>query len=94
MINKKISLFQAIDIIVGIDNKFFTVEFIKRTNNKLRIMNCRRNVKKYLKNGKLKFNPMEKGLIPTWCRNKKDYRFINLFGLQKITFKDITYKVE
>ena len=32
-------------------SQFFTVTFVKRTNGETRVMNCRKNVKKYLKGG-------------------------------------------
>ena len=50
METKKVSLFNAIDIIFDIDQEFFTVEFIKKDNS-LRKMNGSKGVKKHLKGG-------------------------------------------
>ena len=43
-------------------NQFFTVTFTKRTNGKTRVMNCRKNVKKYLKGGDRAYDPKPKKL--------------------------------
>lgn len=77
---------------------FFTVKFIKRTTGELRTMNCRRDVKKHLKGGELKYSPNTKGLVTVWeCKSldydKKDagYRMINLDGVTEIKADGNTY---
>ena len=74
-------------------NNFFTVVFIKK-NGEVRKMNCRLKVKKHLAGGKLKFKPLERGLLPVYDVLNKGYRMINLETLQSISMKGVNYKVE
>lgn len=55
---------------------FFTVTFIKKDRSK-RVMNARLGVKAYLRGGELPYNPIEKGLIPVFDMQKREYRMIN-----------------
>ena len=59
------------------ENTFFHVEFIKKDGS-LRKMNCRLNVKKGVKGTGMSYNPIEKGLIPVWDTDKKNFRMINM----------------
>ena len=93
MINtKKITLFQAVDIIMSIDSQFFTIEFIKKDNS-LRKMTCRKEVKKHLKGGSLKYNPSKFNLLPVYDLHKEGYRMINLTSLTSLTFKGNYYEI-
>ncbi len=56
---------------------FFTVTFVKRTDGTTRTMNARFGVKKYLKGGKLPYDPIAKGLLPVFDVKKNAYRMIN-----------------
>jgi hypothetical protein len=91
--SKKITLFNAVDIILDIDNEFFTVEFIKKDNT-LRKMNCRKGVKKHLKNGSLPYDPFKKGLLPVFDLHKQGYRMINIKSLVSLSFKGTKYNIE
>jgi len=82
---EKINLIQAVQILDNLNNQFFTVQFIKRSTNELRTMNCRKKVKKYLKYGQLNYKPIEYNLLPVFDLVKNDYRMINL--RQLITLK-------
>lgn len=62
---------------------FFSVEFVKKDGT-LRKMCCRLGVKKYLHNGKLKYNPEEQGYLVVWDRSKKDYRNVNIHTIKKL----------
>ena len=57
-------------------------------------MNCMLGVKKYLKGGKLKFNPKERGYLVVLDAQKKAYRMINLNTISNITSKGVEYHVE
>lgn len=59
------------------ENTFFHVEFIKKDGS-LRKMNCRLNVKKGVKGTGMSYNPIEKGLLPVWDLEKKNFRMINI----------------
>ena len=92
METKKVSLFNAIDIIFDIDQEFFTVEFIKKDNS-LRKMNCRKGVKKHLKGGHLHFDPFVKGLLPVFDLQKQGYRMLSLKSLVSLTFAKTRYEI-
>ena len=63
------------------DGKFFSVEFIKRTTGKKRLMLCRLGVKSHLKGGTKKFKDEDKNLLTVFDVNKKQYRSIPLDGI-------------
>lgn len=72
--------------------KIFTVEFYKRSNGELRVMNCRRGVQKGVKGVGLKFDPAQKDLLVVFDMQKinegKDekgaFRMINLSDLKSL----------
>ena len=57
-------------------------------------MNCLLGVKKYLKGGKLKYNPRERGYLVVLDTQKKAYRMINLNTISNITSKGVDYYVQ
>ena len=94
MINtKKITLFAAIDIILSIDNQFFTIEFTKKDNT-VRSMTSRKEVKKHLKGGNLNYNPAKFNLLPVYDMHKQGYRMVNLSTLHSLNFKGEHYEIE
>lgn len=58
--------------------EFFTVTFVKRTDGTTRTINARLGVRRYLRGGDLPYDPIEKGLLPVYDVQKRDYRMINL----------------
>lgn len=72
---------------------FFSVKFVKRTNGEVRDMLCRRNVKKYLRGGKLAYNPLEKNLLTVFDMRISDYRCINLEGIIHIKLQGKFYNL-
>ena len=54
-------------------------------------MNCRFKVKKYLKGGKLKYNAINKGLLPVFDLQKNAYRMVNFNTVIKIRANKNTY---
>ena len=60
--------------IVG--NKFFTVEFVKRTTGEVRVMNGRLRVQKHLKGGDKAYNFSEKNLVSVYDVQKRGYRAV------------------
>jgi len=88
---KIISCREAVKIIKGLENgRFFTVCFLKRTEDKetgkrlLRVMNCRQRVKKYLAGGPAAYSFNEKGLVSVFDMGKMAYRSIPIDGLRWI----------
>ena len=88
-----ISLEQAQHMVVNHKGgSFFGVEFVKRTNSEVRVMNCRKGVTKHLKGGALSFNPIDHDLVGVWDRNG-GYRCINLPGLIRVNIGGKRYIV-
>lgn len=63
--------------------KIFSVSFTKKDGS-IRDMLCRTGVKKHLRGGELKYNPIDKGLLTVWDLQKKGYRMVNLEALISI----------
>ena len=83
------------------ESTFFTVHFIKRTTGELRIMNCRRGVKKHLSGQPnssgtlgLGYNAKSKNLLPVFDVQKGQYRSINCETIQKIIYRGTEYTVQ
>ena len=64
-------------------NAVFTATFIKKDGS-VRVMNCRLGVKKHLKGGELKYNPIEKNLLTVFDMQKGEYRMINISTLVEL----------
>jgi hypothetical protein len=77
------------------DDKVFTVTFVKRSNGKIRVMNCRKGVKKHLKGGEKKYDPKKKNLVCVFDMDKKvlDYRSIALESILKISMRGEVFDV-
>lgn len=72
--------------------RFFSVEFIKRTDGTRRRMLCRTGVTKGLKGGELPFDPERYGLMVVWDVQKQAYRLINLVELQSFQFGGFVWR--
>lgn len=72
--------------------KFFTVDFIKRTDGTKRTMNARRGVKVGLKGGKLKFSLEEKNLLSVYDIPNKHAKTIPIDGIIEIRAKGKKFK--
>ena len=80
-----VSTMVAGDVLATTNGTFFSVTFIKRTDNSKRTMLCRTGVRKYANGEGLKYSPKEKGLIPVYSILDKDYRSIPISGIQSFT---------
>ena len=69
---------------------FFTAVFIKKDDT-IRQMHCRIGVKKYVNGKGMKYNPLEKGLLTVWDRQKEAYRMINLKRLLYISYGGVIH---
>lgn len=83
---------EAKEKIYSAGNKIFTVTFVKKDGT-VRQMNCRLNVKKHLKGGKLAYNPKEYDLISCFDVQKKDYRMINCQNLLMLKIEKNEFKI-
>lgn len=64
--------------------KIFSVEFVKKDGSN-RKMVCRTGVKKGTSGVGMKYNPIEKGLLPVFDMQKGAFRMINLKTITKLT---------
>jgi hypothetical protein len=67
----------AMDVLKSTNGTFFSVSFVKRGDGSIRKMLCRTGVKKYTTGEGLKYDPIEKGLLPVWEINK-GYKMVPL----------------
>jgi len=88
---RTVSAAKAANIIRESSGRFITVDFTKRTDSKLRTMNCRVGVFKGVKGGKRK--KKDPGLITVFDMQKKGYRTINVSGLRRVRHNGIDYRV-
>lgn len=90
-IEKKATVADTLQLFKEIETgKFFSCEF-RKVDGTIRNMTCRTHVKKYTNGGKLSFNPSQKGLLPVWDVQKKEYRFVNLNSLIWLRFEKVKY---
>ena len=66
-----------------VGDKIFTATFIKKDGS-VRVMNCRREVKKHLKGGERAWDFEKKGYISVYDLQAEDYRVINTATLIKV----------
>jgi Tfp pilus assembly protein PilN len=88
---KMIDVSAAVTMIKNSNGKFFTVSFIKRSDNSIRTMNCRLGVKKGLKNAKR--NRRNAGLVTVYDMTNQGYRNINISGLRDLKINGQTFLV-
>lgn len=91
---RTVSVGQLVNQIKNSNGKFFAVVFRKRTDGTLRSMNCRLDVKKYLKGGKAAYKAEDYGLINVFDNDAKDYRTIPIEGLISAKIGGIFYRVK
>lgn len=75
------------------NGRIFTVEFIKKDGS-LRKMTARLGVKKGLTGKGMRYDPIERGLLPVWDMQKKDYRMVNLRTIQSLKVNGANYTFE
>jgi hypothetical protein len=64
-------------------NKIFTATFIKKDGS-VRVMNCRRGVKKGVKGVGMSYDPYQKNLLPVYDMQKGAFRMINISTIQEL----------
>ena len=75
------------------DGKFFSASVTKKDGTE-RIMNCRTNVKKHLKGGKLNYDARKAFNFIVWDRIAKGYRTIKLDALNWIQIDGKKYNFD
>lgn len=71
--------YRKVSRIVG--SRFFRVEFVKRTDGSIRVMNAKLGVKKHLSGEGAKYSFEEKGLLSVWDAVARSYRCVPLDGI-------------
>lgn len=70
--------------------KIFSVEFIKK-NGETRVLNGRTGVHKGLSGDGMKYNPIERNLLPVYDVRKRAYRMINVDTIKRINAEGHEY---
>ena len=94
---KEITVDRAVELVNGVSKgQIFTAIFVKRGNGELRVMNCRKGVKKYVNGTGMSYDAKSKGLLPVFDVQKarelknqgkdpaKAYRVITLSNLKEL----------
>ena len=89
---KKISRKDILQLIKDNKGTIFSVVFLKKDGS-IRHMTCRFGVKKHLKGGELRFDPLERAMLVVFDMQKEAYRMINLETISNINMKGIEYYV-
>ena len=88
------------EIINRNEGKLFSCTFIKKDGSS-RDMLCRTAVKKYLTGGELRYDPIEKGLLPVWevvagaseSEKERSYRMISIDTMQTLRIEGQEFKI-
>lgn len=75
-------------------NTIFSCEFVKRTTGENRVMLCRLGVRKGVVGQKPLYDALERGLLPVYDMQKKDYRMISMDGLLWIKIRGTRYEIK
>tara|TARA_R100000664_G_scaffold24829_1_gene34711 strand:- start:603 stop:878 length:276 start_codon:yes stop_codon:yes gene_type:complete len=89
---KKISRRDIIPLLEKNKSNIFSVVFLKKDGT-IRKMICRFGVKKHLKGGSLRFNPLDRAMLVVFDMQKNAYRMINLETISNINMKGVEYYV-
>ena len=94
---KEITTDRAVELVNGVSRgQIFTAIFVKRGNGEIRVMNCRKGVKKYVNGTGMPYDAESKGLLPVFDVQKakelkregkdpqKAYRVITLANLKEL----------
>ena len=82
--------------LIGLNKKHYTrifsVEFIKRTNGKLRRLTGRFGVRKGITGVGLPFNPKDYDLLSVYDFQKRAFRFISLENIKSVKMNGRDYR--
>lgn len=73
--------------------QFFGVVFVKRTNGEDRTMGCRKGVRKGVRGGGLRFDPVKKRLVGVYDMALGQHRFISLDTIKSVSMNGKRYIV-
>ena len=89
---KRISRKKALEKIYASRGHVFFAEFRKRDGS-LRRMTARLGVRKGVTGKGMRYNPLERGLLPVFDMDRADWRMINLNTLQRLSVDHERYLV-
>ena len=87
---KKVSKDRVLELIQTSNGQVFSALFIKKDGTE-RSMLCRLGVKKYLTGKGMKYNPLDKDLLPVYDMQSKGYRMINLKTVKALQINKEVY---
>jgi hypothetical protein len=95
MKTKTINTNKAKQLIEDSKGKFFTAHFIKRSNNKERILNARTQ-KRYTpkSNRKQPYEPSKYNLLTVYDMQKRNFRMLNIDTLFKLNINKTKYLIK
>jgi hypothetical protein len=93
IINTTCKNWEAENVMRSSNGKIFTVEHIKKDGTP-RITNCRLAVSKGVIGTGLKYNPIERELLPVYDMQIKAHRMVNLKTVTKLNIYGVHYNVE
>ena len=83
---------QAKAILLSTKGKCYAVSFVK-SDNTVRNMVCRNEVKKGTNGKGMKYDPSSVGQFVTWSMSDKGWKSFKLDRLKQITFRGVRYNV-
>ena len=89
---KRISRKKALEKIYATAGRIFYAEYIKRDGS-LRRMTARLGVRKGVTGKGMRYNPLERGLLPVFDMDRADWRMVNLNTLQRLSVDHERYQV-
>ncbi len=84
---------EAVEWITQSHGSIFAVEFRKRTDGEIRLMNCRTEVRAYVKGKGMSYDVEAKQLITVFDMNARGYRCIPIEGIQKLKIRGVWFPI-
>ncbi|MCB1686874.1 MAG: hypothetical protein KDI33_00195 [Halioglobus sp.] len=76
------------------DGAIFSVEFVKRSDGRLRKMTCRTGVRRRLRGTGAKYDATARNLLPVFDMEAKDYRSIPVDAIRRLTVGGQTFSFQ
>ena len=89
---KRISRKKALEKLYESAGRIFYAEFVKKDGS-LRRMTARLGVHKGVTGKGMRYNPLERGLLPVFDMDRADWRMVNLNTLQRLSVDHERYLV-
>ena len=90
---KRISRKKALEKLYESAGRIFYAEFVKKDGS-LRRMTARLGVRKGVTGKGMRYNPLERGLLPVFDMDRADWRMVNLNTLQRLSLDHERYLVK